>query len=129
MKRKICLLLCIFMLISVVSNAAPETAASFALTQSQKEILEVLQALDIVSEEYDGLTLDLSKEVTRAEFATYLRRFANIPEQEGKILYYNDVSKNHYAYDDITVLTEYGYLKGAGNKLFLPETVMQKEHA
>ena len=129
MKRKICLLLCIFMLISVVSNAAPETAASFALTQSQKEILEVLQALDIVSEEYDGLTLDLSKEVTRAEFAAYLRRFANIPEQEGKILYYNDVSKNHYAYDDITVLTEYGYLKGAGNKLFLPETVMQKEHA
>lgn len=59
------------MLISVVSNAAPETAASFALTQSQKEILEVLQALDIVSEEYDGLTLDLSKR-------SYPRRICNL---------------------------------------------------
>lgn len=133
MKRKICLLLCVSILINIICSvgayAAPSADATSALTQSQKEILSVLQSLDIVSEEYDELTLDLSKEVTRAEFAAYLRRFANIPEREGKTLYYNDVSKNHYAYNDITVLTEYGYLKGADDKLFLPETVMQKEHA
>ncbi len=114
---------------SVGAYAASGADSSSALTQSQKEILSVLQSLNIVSGEYDELTLDLSKEVTRAEFAVYLRRFANIPMQEGKTLYYNDVSKNHYAYNDITVLTEYGYLKGTDNKLFLPETVMQKEHA
>ncbi len=127
MKRKISLLLCIFMLTNIICSVGVYTAS--ALSQSQKEILSILQALDIVSDEIDELTLDLTKEVTRAEFAGYLRRFAHIPEQEGKTLYYNDVSKNHYAYDDITVLTEYGYLSGAGDKLFLPEAVMQKEYA
>ena len=96
MKRKICLLLCVSILINIICSvgayAAPSADATSALTQSQKEILSVLQSLDIVSEEYDELTLDLSKEVTRAEFAAYLRRFANIPEREGKTLYYN-----HYA--------------------------------
>ena len=131
MKRKLSLLVCLMMCFNSVFSISmhAEEYTQTALTPVQAEALDILQTLDIVSGEYDELTLDLSKEVTRAEFAIYLRKFANLPERDGTALYYNDVSRNHYAYNDITILTEYGYLGGVGDKLFAPEDVMLKEHA
>lgn len=121
--------MCLNIIFQISIYAEESTKIQAALTPAQTEALDILQTLGIVSEEYNELTLDTGKEITRAEFAVYLRKFANLPQQEGDGLYYNDVSKNHYAYNDITVLTAYGYLGGVGDKLFAPENVMMKEHA
>lgn len=133
MKRKISLLLCILMFANMICSlcafADDSIETSSNLTQTQKETLDILQTLGIVSDEYDELTLDLNKEVTRAEFAMYLIKFANIQTDECNELYYNDVPKTHYAYNEITTLTNYGYLSGVGNKIFAPETAMQTQHA
>lgn len=129
MKKRVGWLILIALIASMIAPLNIYAENNNSLSQNEQEALEILQVLGIVSEEYGDLTLDRSKEVSRADFAVYLRKFINLEETNGTKLYYNDVSKNHYAYNDITLLTEYGYLNGVGNNLFAPEEKMNKENA
>ncbi len=93
------------------------------------EEVSLLKTLGIVDVSFDGSSFDTSKPVKRAEFAQYIMKLMNFDAVTDDTLYYNDVSKNHYAYDEITTLTKYGYFSGVREKEFEPGTAILKDHA
>lgn len=87
--------------------------------------LEVLQMLEIVDKNISADSISDEQVISRAEFARYFFNFLNITKSNYGTLYYYDVAKDYYAYDEITALTELGYIKGVNDKEFDPEANMR----
>lgn len=96
-------------------------------TEFSKKI-EVLKLCGIVDKAVLPEDVSDSSVVTRAEFAKYLSRMLNLPENTSKTLYYYDVPKDYYAFDEITAVTESGYMKGSEDRMFEPEEPMKTEY-
>lgn len=126
MKKVLVILLSVvmFVLSSNVSIAADSDDISTVINA-----LPILQTLGIVEEEYNESNIDVSKYVTRADFAVYFMKLINVGDYTPTALYYNDLPKTHYAYNEITILTEQGYLHGVGDKKFIPDAIISKESA
>ncbi len=122
--KRICsVIICLSMCMSFVTVSASTGAG---ITQRENEILRFLGVTD---ETFDAEVFDYGEYVTRAEFAQYMVRLMNINIGEQNVLYYTDIPKTHYAYDEITALTEFGYINGYGDKTFNPEENTETEHA
>lgn len=124
MKRIIALTLCVLLAFSSVSYTL---AADADNTYEVERALGILNAIGQFSE-YDMTTLDITKGVTRGEFAQGIADILKLTPASEE-LYYHDVSKEHYAYKGITALTEIGYTSGCGNNLFEPERIMTVNEA
>jgi len=118
------------LLLTIISGCI---GVSADVTKANKDLafghIDILKKLDIVEEDYDYISFDVTEKVTRAEFAVYFAKMMDYNVPEGNVLYYNDVPKTHYAYNEITYLTSMRLLSGAGDKIFAPDEVMKKEHA
>lgn len=125
MKRIVSLILVFIILLSVCTVVWAVDIDRVSVTKS----MEFLQMLEIVQKEYDSNNLNLEQKITRAEFAGYLQRLLNISLANSGTLYYNDVPKTYYAFNEITALTEQGYLSGTSAKKFEPDAIIEKEHA
>lgn len=112
-----------------ISSADLAWASEITSMENVPESIELLQFLNIVEEDYNDINFNQEQTVTRADFAVYFQKLLNKTGESGSELYYNDVSKNHYAYKAITNMTELGYLSGVGEKRFAPDDIMQTEHA
>ena len=86
------------------------------------ESLEILRELDFVNDDYNQETIDFKATVTRAEFANVSAKIFNVSGTQGNSLYFYDVSRDYYAYDAVTYLTNVGAINVNEEKLFHPET-------
>lgn len=125
LKKVTALILCAVMqMIMLPGFSEAESAAD----NMQKKI-DTMLFLGVLEETYEGMDYGLDLPVSRAEFAVYLQKLLGTEESTGRKVYYNDVSKNHYAYGAITAMTEYGYLNGVDAGKFDPENTILTEHA
>lgn len=108
-----------------INASAQETSSK----NKALEYLDVLKSLEIVNSDYDSNSLDETQKVTRAEFAVYFAKMMDYDISMQNVLYYNDVPKSHYAYNEIAYLSDRKILSGVGEKSFKPDDVMKKEHA
>lgn len=120
------MLLVLALIIAVSINASAQGTLS---KNTALKYIDVLKSLEIVKSDYDSTSLDESQKVTRADFAIYLTKMMNFDVYDQDTLYYNDVPKTHYAYNEITYLTERMLMSGTGDKRFEPDSVMKKEYA
>ena len=123
-KRFIAFLLCF----CLVTGYFTAVSASSVTGADLDEKIELLKFLGIADSSLDVETVNLNETVSRAEYAQYLVKFLNITQKPSGKLYYNDIPKTHYAYDEITVLTDLGYFKGVGAKTFNPEDAMKTKY-
>lgn len=84
---------------------------------------EFLQTAGILKGTDKGLELD--REVTRAEAATFLSRIAPKDQIQTKMLAtFEDVSKDHWAYETITWALNAGVVEGEGEGKFNPDATV-----
>lgn len=121
-RRFIMLILCFAMTASCITVC--EAAASKTIASK----INFLKFMGIINDDMDAETANTDSVVSRAEYAQYLIKFLNIPVSSSGNLYYNDIPKTHYAYDEITSLTDAGYLSGTGSKTFNPEAPMKTKY-
>lgn len=116
------LLICVF-----VSSCIPAFSAEEAAADYSKEI-DMLKLFDVAAATVDEDSFTPDTVVTRGEFAQYMAKLLNAQGTNNGQLYYHDVPKTHYAYDEITVLTQMGLMSGVGNKMFAPKEDMMTEY-
>lgn len=121
--RLICMVLMMCMLFSNVCIKA-DASEDMQLNRA----FSLLSALGVVSQDTDIEKLDVTRVVTRADFAVYFASMLNIDAENKQELYYNDMPNTHYAYNEITALTEMKYLYGSDKK-FNPDEPIAMDHA
>lgn len=96
--------------------------AAAAEPQRLNETIERIKSLNIMAGYEDG-SFGEDKELTRAEFAAVIVRLlrADSSIYESAEQKYSDVGTDHWAKNDITLVTETGYMQGYGNGSFGPE--------
>jgi len=124
MKRITALILCMLLALS---------SFSFTYAQEDADSYEVERALGILNAigrftEYNMTTIEQTKQITRGEFAVELAGILKLESATEK-MYYHDVSKDYYAYDAITALTESGFTSGCGNGMFEPDRIITRNEA
>lgn len=125
MKKILSIFICVSILMSSV--CAMVSAEKAEEDKVFKSSFEILNAIGILTE-YDDLTLNTEKTVSRAEFADTLAKLLKL-DTNVNTMYYHDVSKSHFAYKSITALTERGYMNGVGEDMFSPDAVMKNSDA
>jgi len=63
--------------------------------------------------------------VPRADFVSGVAKMIGLTKYDGDAYYY-DVPENHWAFNEVSALTQAGILNGTGNKLFKPDDKMTK---
>lgn len=123
-KKILSLLLIICLAVSAVPVMAKGSAKSIEFMQA----VDLLQKMDMLSDEYDRLTVDGNKTVTRAEFANIAAGvFAK--DRKGDKLYFHDVPRTHWAFDAISALTDIGMIKINEEQKFYPDEDMTRSEA
>lgn len=136
MKKVISAFICCMMVFNLMINCIAVEAKNQESSSSKaaggdtafNQAFEILNSIGILTE-YDELTLNTEKEVSRAEFADTLAKVLKVDSENTDKMYYYDVSKNHFAYKSITALTERGYMSGVGANMFSPDDIMENKNA
>ncbi len=130
MKRNICKWICALLAAAMMFPAGQVTPAADTIESTDYDrAFSLLSYLEIFD---SSLTLDEVEPdslVTRGDFSVYLARLLNTNTTGTATLYYTDVSKSHYAFEEITLLTELGYLVGTGAKRFEPDKPILSQDA
>lgn len=127
MKKIVALILTIFMGFGIVLPQSTFAAGGYVMDNSMMEKMEFLKLLDIIPD-YNELNADLSAKVTRADFASVVAKMIKAEEYSGETYYY-DVPKNHWAFKEISALTQKGIVSGYSNKLFAPDNSVNMQEA
>ncbi len=93
-----------------------------------RKMMTVLRAFDIIPDYYD-YNVPLTYEVPRSDFAASVARIMGKTSYGGSEVYFYDVPKNYWAFDEISNLTQMGIISGSGNKLFNPGEPITKAAA
>lgn len=127
-KKIISILLCLCILsgFATVASAAPNTTKA---NVDKYEIIEIFKALDMLSDDYDAVTIEWQKPVTNAEFAFLTANVLKRDYVGGEQLYYHDVSKQHWAFSSVSTLVECGLLEVGPEKRFNPTENITREEA
>ncbi len=94
------------------------------MSEDMKGIVELLRTLEIVPDYYD-YNVNVNDKVSRADFVAAAAKLINQTEYSGKPYYY-DVPQTHWAYKEISALTELGIVNGHSDKLFTPDQTVTK---
>ncbi len=120
MKKILCLLALLVALCTAFTSVHADSALS--------EALEYLSASGIELE-YDVETIQPDQRVTKAVFAQHVAKLINMSEIQCDNVYYHDVSEDHWAFDNVGILTELGILAGNGSKYFHPDEYVSRNEA
>ena len=107
----------------------PAITGSAATVRLDKyEMIDMFKHLGMMGDDYDSVTIEWSKPVTRAEFAFHA---ANVLKRgySSSELYYHDISKQHWASASISTLVECGLLEVNPEKMFYPEDIVTADDA
>lgn len=120
MKKLLCLTALLLVLCTAFSSVYAENRLG--------EAIDYLSAAGI-DLEYDIETIQPDQRVTRAVFAQNVSKLLNVSNVECNNVYYHDVSEDHWAFDNVGVLTELGVLTGNGYKYFNPDEYITRNEA
>lgn len=104
------------------------TFGCFTNSYAGNDEMEVLRLLEIIPDYYD-YNADENFEITRADFVAAAAKLIGTKLTEKNFIYYYDVPTSHWAYNEISLLTEMKILNGTGDKLFRPDDKMTKAEA
>lgn len=121
------MVLCLTLCISFFGGLSVYASDSAYYDDEVYEAMDVLRLFSIIPDYYDYNT-DLTAKVSRADFAAAVAKAVNLTEYSGKPFFY-DVSELHWAYNEISVLTNCGILSGVGDNLFKPDNDILKTEA
>ena len=124
-KKIVSILLCI----CILSGFATITSAATTPSADKYEIIEIFKELDMLSDDYDALTLQWQKPVTKADFAFLASSILKRDYTGTSELYYHDVSRQHWAFADIAALVDCGLLQVNAEKRFNPNDNISMEEA
>lgn len=125
MKTKLKKFINLIIVFSIVLSNAVYAQSDSVMSDDVKNAIEILRLLDIIPDYYDYNT-DISETVTRADFASAVAKLRGISNTDDGIVYYYDVPKTHWAYGEITALTQMGIISGTDEKLFDPDNGISK---
>lgn len=130
MTKRITSILCAFVMCVIAFGSAvqPSAAAAEPAADEYSEIIEILKLFGIADESSTADAFDPNAAVTRGEFAQYAVKMLKLSTSGSTELFYNDVPKTFYAYDEITAMTKAGYMSGVGDKRFEPDEPMLAEY-
>ncbi len=117
-------ILCLIAVLAAMCAAVVPAHASSALSDA----LEYLSAVGI-SLEYEEETIQPDQRVTRASFAQLIVKLLNMTDLTCENVYYHDVSSDHWAFNQIGVLTENGIISGNEEKYFRPDDYITRNEA
>lgn len=111
-------------------ESGSKTAAAIqeSISPEIRQMMNVLKSFEIIPDYYD-YNLSLDYQVPRADFAASVARMMGKTTYGGSAVYFYDVPKNYWAFDEISLLTEMGVLNGTGDKTFHPGDPITKEAA
>ena len=131
-KRFLCCLLAFSMCSGfAVGNAETqsETVTNTVTVSSEiQEMMSVLRLFEIIPEYYD-YNVPVASEVTRADFTAAVARLIGKNTYSGANVYFYDVPRTHWAYNEISNMAELGFINGSGNKVFNPDAAITKGEA
>ena len=90
-----------------------------------RKMMDVLRTFSIIPDYYD-YNVPLTYEVPRSDFAASVARMMGKTAYGGSEVYFYDVPKNYWAFNEISNLTQMGIINGAGDKLFHPSDPITK---
>lgn len=122
-KKIISILLCLCILSGFVTVAS----ASTTVKMDKYEIVDILKTLGMLSSDYDAVTIDWQKPMTRAEFAYHAANVLKRDHAKSEKLYFYDVSKQHWASPSISTLVECELLEVGQDKKFNPNDNITRE--
>ena len=120
MKKILCLLTLLLALCTAFTSVYAESALG--------EALEYLSAAGIELE-YNVETIQPDQRVTKAVFAQNVSKLLKLSDIKCNNVYYHDVSEDHWAFDNVGILTELGVLAGNGYKYFNPDEYITRNEA
>ena len=120
MRKLIGVLCCVMALAAGVAAQAK----SFSVDKN----LEILQMFG-VDQDVSMNTLNTEKEVTRAAFVYNVAALMNMDVEASENVYYHDVSRDYWAFNAISSLTERGIISGDENSMFRPDDAITKLEA
>ncbi|MGN0181240.1 MAG: S-layer homology domain-containing protein [Candidatus Ornithomonoglobus sp.] len=121
MKKFIGLVICLAALCCAAVTAS-------AVSYTTAENLAILQILGI-GKDLSLDTLQTDKPVTRAAFVNNIAILIKADGAAGENVYYHDVSRDHWAFDTISTLTERGIINGNEAGMFRPDDTIKKSEA
>ena len=110
------------------SDAAAQAALEASVPPKIQKLMTVLKEFSIIPDYYD-YNLPLTYEVSRADFAASVARMMGKTSYGGSEVYFYDVPKNYWAFNEISNLVAMGIVNGAGEKLFRPGDPITKVDA
>ena len=123
------ILSCSFVVGNAEDAADNKAAADAASVSSEiQEMMSILRLFEIIPEYYD-YNVPIASEVTRADFAAAVARLIGMNVYGGADVYFYDVPKTHWAYNEISNLAELGVINGSSNKMFEPDIAITKGEA
>jgi len=117
------LFLVITICVSFVAVSA-DTQPTQGVDDNLNEAMEVLRMFSIIPDYYD-YSVNTEEIVPRADFVSGVAKMIGLTKYDGDAYYY-DVPENHWAFNEVSALTQAGILNGTGNKLFKPDDKMTK---
>ncbi len=67
--------------------------------------------------------------ITRAELVTVLSRYQNVTGGNGGTIQFSDINAEHWAYSDLLLASEFGWLKGYADNQFRPNASITRAEA
>jgi len=126
--RLVFFLLILLWVIPIGSQAAG-TENQFSDVDSKSEVGQAIDKLGqagIINGYPDGTFLP-DKQLTRAEFVKIANLQFGLLLSDEKIDAFTDVSKEHWAYQQVMIARKAGYIQGIGNNCFSPSTTLTRE--
>ena len=131
MKKWIEKFACLLLTVAVgVGGLGINSYAADSETMSENMIfaIDTLRCFGLIPDYYDYNT-DIAQYPSRADFASTAAKLINADKYNGQSVYFYDVPKTHWAYNEISELTSRGFLSGKGDKVFLPDEKITKQEA
>ncbi len=114
---------------AVPAAAKVNTDEEYGRAYSLLSYLGVLEGLEDPKERDNTDKSDTERIISRAEFAMCFAHMLNTDGSSSRVLYYNDLPATHFAFKEITLMTDNGYINGTDDKKFEPDVPMNKQHA
>ena len=117
MKKILSIMLSMCFVLSMMFVGTSYAADASEVKVQEGEAVGLLKALEILPYE-----IDLSSEISRADFSVYMARVFKVNDFDvSNTRYYIDIPMDHYALTAINYLTERGILKGDSSQIFRPD--------
>lgn len=100
-------------------------AAAESIPPQIRKMMNVLKLFNIIPDYYD-YNIPLTYEVSRSDFAASVARMMEKTKYNGSDIYFYDVPKNYWAFNEISNLTEMGIINGTEEKIFSPAEPITK---